>query len=232
AFPGRSWSQNRTPEHLPRRRRGRPAPAAGPRAAGRLPAAGPVAEATPGPPPPGGAAQRPGQAAGDPGVPAWGTEHPISRVFFRAAVEPEGVRTMATRHLRLPPAVSRAVSRFVGQLCALEGPELAAAVERVRATGGDRRALDIALHFLVRRLRGRAPARQRKAAQVLELLGPVAAPQLVADLYETPDAAFRLRLVGVLAGIGAAAREVVSTALIGLLGNQVDAALREAAWKG
>ena len=139
---------------------------------------------------------------------------------------------MATRHLRLPPAVSRAVSKFLGRLCALEGPELAAAVGRVRATGGDPRALDIAVHFLVRRLRGRDPAKQAKAAQVLELLGPVAAPQLVADLYQTPNAAFRLRLVGVLAGIGPAAREVVSTALIGLLANQPDAALRDAAWAG
>jgi hypothetical protein len=60
----------------------------------------------------------------------------------------------------------------------------------------------------------------------------VAVPQLVADLYETGNATFRLRLVGVLAGIGPAAREVVSTALIGLLVNQPDAALRDAAWAG
>jgi hypothetical protein len=138
---------------------------------------------------------------------------------------------MLMRRLRLSPDVSKVVSKFIRRLCALAGPELAAAVERVRATS-DPRALTIAVYTLARQLAGRDKEKQLRAARVLVLFGPVAAPQLVTHLYETTDRAFRLRLVGVLADIGPAAREVVVTALGGLLRNQPDATLRQAAWDG
>jgi uncharacterized protein YjeT (DUF2065 family) len=139
---------------------------------------------------------------------------------------------MTISRVRVLPELSQAISHLIDRLFAMDGQELTAAVARIQTTGGDPRALEIAADFLVHELLGRDAARNLKAARVLELLGPVAAPHLARQLFGTRNAALRLRLVGVLAAIGPAAREVVATSLLELMINQPDATLRAAAWAG
>ena len=138
---------------------------------------------------------------------------------------------MAALSVCLSRAASRAISRLIKRLYALEGLELPEAVDTIKATV-DPRCLEIVADRLVRQLKVGDAEKRTKAARVLELLGPVAASQLVAHLRTSKDTAFRLRLVDVMIAIVPAAREQLALAFIGLVLYQPDEALREAGWKG
>ncbi len=138
---------------------------------------------------------------------------------------------MTTLRLRLPPAVSRIVSKFVKRLCALEGAALSEAVDWTKANVAPL-SLEITIYKLIRQLNVRDAAKRDSAARVLELLGPVAAHHLVVHLWASNDTAFRLRLVRVMITIGPAARDQLAPAFIGLIVNQPEQALRDAGWDG
>ncbi len=138
---------------------------------------------------------------------------------------------MAVLRLRLPPAESRAISRLVKKLSSLQGPALSEAADWLKATL-EPLCLEIAVYKLVQQLKVRHAAKRVAAAHILEALGPVAAPQLVADLYDSKDTAFRLRLLQVMTAIGPAARDVLAPAFIQILVNQPEQVLCDAGWKG
>jgi hypothetical protein len=131
---------------------------------------------------------------------------------------------MALLRPRLSSAISRVVSKLVKRLCALEGQALCEAVANTTATL-EPHPLEITVYKLVQQLKLRDAAKQKAAARVLEVLGPVAAPQLVADLYDSKDTAFRLRLLDVMICIGPAARFTTVPAFIQIMIDQPEQVL-------
>lgn len=139
---------------------------------------------------------------------------------------------MALR-LRLRPKLAQGMAELVQRLCEFEGPELSAAVEKVKSFG-DARFVYMTVWTLIDNLKSNDPTKQLKSTVILQLFGPLAAESVAACLFtcDSKDQAFQLRLIEVLSRIGGAARGTVGMTLFSLLSNRIDKVIRDAAIAG